>query len=302
MDRSASGEPLVNAWAAGVIDSDGCISIKKNGTYYYVSVVVAQSGDAPPMIARLQAHFGGSVSERRTRSFLSTERCWSWQVVGLAAEHFLRSVTPFLLLKRKQAALAQEFRSHVGTPGRPRTETQISGQQSLYDAIALAKGVGPTADEVRMQVRRLAPDAFAAWAAGLIDGDGSIGIAVMQGRYYTERVTVGQPTEGHGALLVLAEEFGGNVSERRREGRPPFFHWSVHGPRANNLLRHVRPHLVQKAEQADVVLRYRATVQAPGKRRTPELRRQQDALHALARELNRYGRRSTVPVEEGRLG
>lgn len=48
-----------HAWAAGIVDADGCITIKRRrqgeATYYALFVIVAQSGQTePPTIAKLQ--------------------------------------------------------------------------------------------------------------------------------------------------------------------------------------------------------------------------------------------------------
>jgi hypothetical protein len=111
-------EPWVDAWAAGVIDSDGCITIKRRsrGAYYALVVVVAQAGDDdPPVIRRLLETYGGSL-EHRDRA--GRQRMWHWTIATKQAETTLRRVRPFLVGKADQADLALEYRATVGEPGR----------------------------------------------------------------------------------------------------------------------------------------------------------------------------------------
>lgn len=291
--RASSKAQAVGAWTAGVVDSDGCVSIKRNGPYYYVSVVVAQSGEDSPMLHRLRSEFGGSISRRKKRPGKSSPS-YSWQVVGLDAHRLLRRISPYLLLKRDQALLAMKFRDFVGRAGLSLTDAQRCGQRALHQAIAEAKKDGPDVEQARMMAAALPEPLFEAWVAGLVDGDGCIGIRVSQGRYFTERVSVGQPVEGRGLLELLAEIFGGSVALRRRKNRPDFYQWDIHGPRASAMLKRVAPHLLQKQKQSALVLQYRETVERSQKRRTEDVIHRQRSLYEEARALNRHGTRPVI--------
>ncbi len=115
-------DDLQHAYAAGVLDSDGCITIKKRRearqkkgsrkTYYALFLVVAQSGggdDAPAVIRFLHGRYGGSVQRRHDRR-PDRQPMWHWAVSTMAAEKALRAIYPFLIGKKDQARIALEYR------------------------------------------------------------------------------------------------------------------------------------------------------------------------------------------------
>jgi hypothetical protein len=104
-----------HAWAAGVIDGEGCITVKKNGPYYSMQVIVAQSGYEPsPMIEELTRLYGGNSRQAKPKNRTPV---WHWQVVGANAEKVLKHVSPYLIQKRDQAEVALRFRTTLGAPG-----------------------------------------------------------------------------------------------------------------------------------------------------------------------------------------
>jgi hypothetical protein len=119
-------EPTYHAWAAGIIDADGCITIKRQrrgeATYYSLQVIVSQVSamgsltDPPPVIRHLMP-FGGNTSYQRPAR-LHRRPLWTWQVTGAKAEAFLRVIRPYLVGKADQADVAIDYRERaVGPPG-----------------------------------------------------------------------------------------------------------------------------------------------------------------------------------------
>jgi hypothetical protein len=102
-----------HAWAAGFIDGEGCIAIKRrsktNG--YVLWVIVGQSGHERPIsLKRLAALYGGSVLPTTRDPRPGRKPRWSWTIASSQAELCLRLVLPFLTEKREQALLALEYR------------------------------------------------------------------------------------------------------------------------------------------------------------------------------------------------
>lgn len=105
------------AYAAGVMDSDGSISIRvsrrgANAEYHFA---VAKVGQCDPVVVYwLKEMFGGSVqvSERRGSIF------YDWVVASRLAAAFLQQVLPYLKIKRAQAELAVSL--HPQAKGRRR--------------------------------------------------------------------------------------------------------------------------------------------------------------------------------------
>jgi len=144
-------------------------------------------------------------------------------------------------------------------------------------------------------------DTELAYAAALIDGEGSIGIYFLvnpkyklRGGQYQVRVTVTN-TDPRMALWLQAR-FGGTITPgRSKVGHRPTTRWLVHTQKAAAMIALIRPYLITKGEQADVALAFRATLGHKGVNekgrpiRLPdgvwELRTQlRDQIHVLNRK------------------
>lgn len=105
------------AWAAGIVDADGCIAIQrhthtrtgKSGLSFtmYVSV----SNNIPEMLVELQSLFGGGISDAAKQK--STTAHWRWEVSCKKAETMLRRILPYLIAKKNQAEVALSSREFV---------------------------------------------------------------------------------------------------------------------------------------------------------------------------------------------
>lgn len=102
------------------------------------------------------------------------------------------------------------------------------------------------------------------WTAGIIDGEGHIGIARFRPRHdplnynYVLRVSVaGTDPQMIERLYTLWGGTLGLNKQRLRSGRL-LSRWTVGAMRAAEVLRAVRPHLVTKAAQADIAFEFRA--------------------------------------------
>lgn len=143
-----------------------------------------------------------------------------------------------------------------------------------------------------------------AYMAGIIDGEGCIGINRRDhpngSTYYRMHVRV---TNTDRRLLDwIAERWGGSVSGPLRNdygnasGRcRAVYQWQVSGDRAAAMLLGVRPFLVLKASQALLAVEFQSTVlvNAPGvvrDRVTPELLDHRARLWESMRNLNRKGK------------
>ncbi len=93
-----------------------------------------------------------------------------------------------------------------------------------------------------------------AYLAGLIDGEGNIGISGA-GRSISLIVSLQIGSTDHHLLEWVAERFGGepirliNRTHAKSQWKPLWF-WRVRGNRAIHILRRLQPLLVIKAQQA----------------------------------------------------
>ena len=127
-----------DAWTAGFFDGEGNIAITKNAgrSAGKLRITAAQVDKLP--IERLQYLFGGSIrmapSKRENwRAF------WVWECSAKKAVDALKRMEPFLLVKKRQAELAYQFQSTVGTNdgGKPRlTQELIAERERIKQAIS----------------------------------------------------------------------------------------------------------------------------------------------------------------------
>ena len=134
-DSSPSPESLC-AYAAGLIDGEGCIAISASKRYYTLTVVVGMTSKALPAMNMMFRRWGGSVRPRRA----STERwadAWCWTICADSAVIFLQEIQPFLVLKQEQAQIALDF---MALPS-PRNS---SNHRMAYERMAELNRKGPT--------------------------------------------------------------------------------------------------------------------------------------------------------------
>lgn len=114
-------DKVQRAYAAGIIDGEGCISLYKNKSETCVRgfrhrASVAMTNTDLRLVRRFQAWFGGTVhtlKERRNSHMRKT--CYQWRLNSISdMENCLSLIEPFLFIKRKQAQVVQEFLTDGG--------------------------------------------------------------------------------------------------------------------------------------------------------------------------------------------
>lgn len=99
-----------------------------------------------------------------------------------------------------------------------------------------------------------------AWAAGIFDGEGSVG-AYTWGESKNLRVSI---QVGNTCLLMISkfhDMFGGYVAttKKARKNGQPYYTWRCRSGYQEFFLRSVLPYLVTKREQAEVALTFLGT-------------------------------------------
>ena len=97
------------AYAAGVIDSDGWISIHPSTSSY--KAVIGLSQVEPQAIKLVSELFGGSIrlmKKSKLNSF-SSRPLYSWRIEGKTAKRALFELLPYLRIKKTQAQLALDY-------------------------------------------------------------------------------------------------------------------------------------------------------------------------------------------------
>lgn len=105
------------AWAAGIVDGEGCIHIARNGPERWLLRVSVCNTDFR-MTGRLFGLFGGNLCgvtfHRNSRSTKAQEK---WEICGAKAAEFLKRIRPFLVVKGEQVDVAIRSRQFVRKGG-----------------------------------------------------------------------------------------------------------------------------------------------------------------------------------------
>ena len=118
------------AYAAGIVDGEGCIGIYKQkntelqfGYTYGLTVTVGMCSAAIPMW--LYKTFGGNLNTHEGRKD-HYKRVYNWQVAAREGKLFLELILPYLKEKTGQAKVAiefQEIREGASQPNQYRHKT-----------------------------------------------------------------------------------------------------------------------------------------------------------------------------------
>jgi len=140
-----------------------------------------------------------------------------------------------------------------------------------------------------------------AYAAGIIDGEGSIIIGKGKqpvGKGYSYEVLVSVHMMDGYVPKFLSECFGGKVKKSRvkhqnKKGDYAYY-YHANGSRAKVLLSLIHPYLLIKRRQAEIAmyLQDKLSSNPNGKRVTPEMNQERERLKSLIEELKR------IPVND----
>ena len=135
-----------------------------------------------------------------------------------------------------------------------------------------------------------------AWAAGFIDGEGSIHFirhtwAKKQPLYYPH-LTVAQVDPR--PLLVLKEMFGGSIHLHpdSRGNNSDYWRWAIAARKGQKALKQMLPYLVLKKEHAELAIAYQGLVGKSGTNRglDPKNIEERDIIRKKVIQLNKTGR------------
>ncbi len=97
------------AYAAGIIDGEGCICITHHsGRYYELGISVTTTDTI--LTKWLSGTFGGNIHNHQAPR-PHCKASYRWALSARKAEHFIGLILPFLKLKKSRAKLGLEFQS-----------------------------------------------------------------------------------------------------------------------------------------------------------------------------------------------
>ena len=117
------------AWAAGIIDGEGCITLYKSrtntGTAYVMKMTVTNTSMS--MLQRLQTLFACGYIGYKCRYSLRHKPCAIWEVTTKNAEQVLRLIQPYLFVKAEECQLALLSRTLINPHGsNKRNENRVA--------------------------------------------------------------------------------------------------------------------------------------------------------------------------------
>jgi hypothetical protein len=135
------------AWAAGVIDGDGCVTLDspgaaRCGTKRRRPAVIVDSTDIE-ILTELQTLFGGSLVKKR-RQQPHHRQAWSWRLYGAdLVLALLRGVLPYMrcAVKVQRAALLVEQYKQT-TPRNGRYTPELLVRRAAFEQQFMAIGAG----------------------------------------------------------------------------------------------------------------------------------------------------------------
>lgn len=143
-------------------------------------------------------------------------------------------------------------------------------------------------------------EALVAWAAGIIDGEGCIGIYRSRSRSNAYQLSVSVANTEPELLRVLAQEFGGSINAHRGQVAQPgwklAFQWRLSSRMAAAFLEQVRPYLRSPRKKAAAAL----GIAFQGTKRVGGLPKARRASHAWIQRsyyqrMRQFNRRGTAP-------
>lgn len=232
-------------YAAGFFDAEGCVRVSKytQKNTFYVQLRITSTDIN--VLKWFKNRFGGSIgTQPPNKKVRKCRPCWWWVTCSRIACNFLKTVYPFLVIKKEQAALAMELQSRIkrGDSFIPENELMLRGE--ICKKISTIKGV-----QHLVKCDSNLPDEY---IAGFLDGEGSILIYKIRD-YYELRVSV--TNTNRSILEVLLSKFRGFIAKKndRLSVRTlQCFDWFVQGEDAALFLSKISQYLVTKKNQATI--------------------------------------------------
>ena len=100
------------AYLAGLIDGEGCVSIRKwkdKGKYFGYTLCLDIANSNPKLVKWIVENFGGKIYSYKFKNPNHKIR-HDWRIYHQRAADILLTVLPYLVIKKTQALLAIEFR------------------------------------------------------------------------------------------------------------------------------------------------------------------------------------------------
>lgn len=280
------------AWVAGFIDAEGSFVIREQRSRKDVHVIstivcvaVSQAEPRTEILFWLRDKFGGGVyNHHRPDPTKAHNKALRWALNGAKAVDFCRLISPYLVLKKRQAQLVVEHQMTKftynpeklkGHQGRPRVDPEILvlRQAQILEMKGLnARGVWNRKTEFYGKGDQSPiplSDLQCSWLGGFIDGDGCISVnAVKMGksgfrgetRGTVSHISIVQSEPRTWILRWLNEVVGGYLCEIKHDlknvNHSRALSLSFSGQDAVDLATKLLPHFRLKKRNAEIIIEH----------------------------------------------
>lgn len=269
------------AYIAGFFDAEGCVRIQKrryDKANHTLRCCISQIDKIP--LDFISLYFGGGIHAKKGE--IGGQKMWRWSCSTRFASNFLKSIEPYLIVKKAEALLAAEFqKSMIGRWGGRVvdrvTERELAvreAQRILMQSLKNRKSTGIPPNNIGRAKRNSSnlminiDESTLAYIAGFFDGDGTITLCQRNKKYASNyRLSCGINQIDKLPLEFVASYFGGNVRTKKAKVATNMWAWSNSGKYSLAFLKAILPYLITKKAQAIVAISFQARMNSKGNRR-----------------------------------
>lgn len=255
------------AWCAGFIDAEGCLAARfsPKNDIRSVAITLDVSGTNLESINFLKETFKKGNTYTIKHSY--KKDIYTWKIYGQDVYFCLKKILPFLATKKLQAKTLLTLQKITDQQGskRPYTKEFLAKRKKLVDRMANLNLRGYQASILKKKeiikvnsTMNTINDLSCAWAAGFIDGDGSISFLKTK-QYGTFKGRMRAYNTHKSALETLQNLFGGTIVQVRQGSednhRQNLYIWDKCGKKdLIPLLEKLIPFFIIKKDRAVLLL------------------------------------------------
>lgn len=264
-------EDVKLSYLAGIIDGEGTIGIFKHKQAYRITLKVANTSEQ--LIIYLHENFGGNKMGPYNDKKENHKDMFEWHCTSRKAIEIIEKVKPYLIVKNTQAALAiqaweETFKNSYSRNGPNRIQKYvIDKREEYYQQMKLLNFRGKNEGEEesdknkrktqiisKQDVNSETKEVASCYLAGIIDGEGTIGI-YKNSQSYQILLQVNNTSEE--LMTWLKWNFNGNLNGPYKEKKLNWkdrYEWRCFSNDAIKIVKNVEQYLIIKQEQANLAI------------------------------------------------
>ena len=248
----------------------------------------------------------------------SEQSCWdgtpsamsNWKSIALT--FFVPGLKKAISMTRRYGTMSQHSMVNRGValwmsllPDSPASHFQLQGSDEGQETsaicgqtpFALYKKSDPNISFSKTSELCSEQNRIHAYVAGLIDGEGCIGIQENNQKHYSLEITIGMSEKAKSLLCLIQKDFGGSILKGRTATKKwaGSMRWRIGGVAAHAFLKKIAPYLLLKQAQAQIAAELEGlynslALHKNGTRKwTAEATKQAEGLKQRMHKLNQKG-------------